>query len=1040
MPELHERFDSLSHASAPDLWPEIEVREPRNAIEPSSARRMLVAAVAFVVAIAGIGIAAVTFGGSVPPVRPSTAVANERIAFIGDGGDAQTDVYSMRPDGTDVRRLTRTSRSEDEPVWSPDATRIAFSIREEGNPAAHVIGLTDADGTNGGEVPGTRLQNHNPVGSPAWSPDGGEIAFAAYGDGGGIYVTRVAGGPAQQLTTAGPPTTRVDSEPVWSPDGTSMAFIRWILGDLETQSEYQILRIGTDGRHSTILARFPSDAPEGSRDLEVSGLSWSPDGSRLAFTSLGEVYVVDASGGDPEKIVPCAVLGCSEDTRVRTASTSWSPDGTRIAFTAWLDVSIDANEPPMIYVATVTATPAPVASTGVHGSSPSWASAETASDSQDPAKGNGPIYFRVGGADGGSQVESIEPEGSDRRVVFLEDSRVHYSRIAFSPDGTRIAFDNFLEGDYGIETADPDGSDIVRLTDGVNDSWASWSPDGTKILFSSTRYDPAIEGCLPGFPHEYRCPTDIYVMDVDGSNVVRLTDDPAGEFMPRWSPDGGLIAFVREGELRAGTYEAIYTMRPDGTNVRKISSGDRGSDFWPCWSPDGSQVVFAAIREEDWGLWVVNADGSSERSILGGTGAGYVDNPVWSPDGSLIAFVGNLAIDDYSPDDALYVMRPEGTGVTPIADAPGVGVAGDIAWQPIPIEQTSSPTPTQLISEPASVQVHITTTRGVAAFPSAVAVGGGGVWVTALDQDGSGAGEVIRLSPETGEVVARVPVRAAPGWEFGGAGITVANGSVWVVGEVGGGQTCCHAFVSRIDASTNEVTDQIELSGGQDFGNDVWVDGDAMYVLMFVDGASSLELAKVEIEGHSTAWRVPIPGQWSQTVFVAGGSAWVLGTHPDAHGPVEVDMLYRLDPGTGALIDQVPLPFASSAYIPSVAPETVWFRTNEGTQRFDALSGNLVGEPVRPGPGCCGGPFVSDGSGGVWVVSSAGADVDRSIWHIDGSGSIVASGTIPDRADFENMQGQSYAFDPLTQTIWVQHYEDSVSRVDIAVSPSDVPD
>ena len=165
--------------------------------------------------------------------------------------------------------------------------------------------------------------------------------------------------------------------------------------------------------------------------------------------------------------------------------------------------------------------------------------------------------------------------------------------------------------------------------------------------------------------------------------------------MPRWSPDGGLIAFVREGELRAGTYEAIYTMRPDGTNVRKISSGDRGSDFWPSWSPDGSQVVFAAIREEDWGLWVVNADGSSERSILGGTGAGYVDNPVWSPDGSLIAFVGNLAIDDYSPDDALYVMRPEGTGVTPIADAPGVGVAGDIAWQPIPIEQTSSPTPTR---------------------------------------------------------------------------------------------------------------------------------------------------------------------------------------------------------------------------------------------------------------------------------------------------------------------------------------------------------
>ena len=300
-----------------------------------------------------------------------------------------------------------------------------------------------------------------------------------------------------------------------------------------------------------------------------------------------------------------------------------------------------------------------------------------------PVIANGPIYFRVGGGDGRSRIDSVEPDGSGRRVVFPDDADVHYERISFSPNGTRIAFDNYLVDEYGIETANPDGTDVVRLTDGVNDSWASWSPDGTRILFSSTRYDPAIEGCLPGFPHEYGCPTDIYVMDVDGSNVVRLTDDPAGEFMPRWSPDGSLIAFVREGDLRAGTYEAVHTMSPDGRDVRQISSGDRGSDLWPSWSPDGSQVAFAAIRAEDWGIWVAEADGSNEHLILGGTGAGYVVNPVWSPDGNLIAFVGNLTVDDYSPEDALYVMRPDGTSVTPIAEAPGAGVAGDIAWRPI---------------------------------------------------------------------------------------------------------------------------------------------------------------------------------------------------------------------------------------------------------------------------------------------------------------------------------------------------------------------
>ena len=318
------------------------------------------------------------------------------------------------------------------------------------------------------------------------------------------------------------------------------------------------------------------------------------------------------------------------------------------------------------------------------------------------ARANGSIYFRVGGGDGGSRIESIEPDGTGRRVVFTEDSPVHYSRIAFSPDGTRIAFDNFLKGEYGIETADPDGTNVARLTDGVNDSWASWSPDGTKILFSSTRFDHSIEQCMPGDPYEFGCPTDIYVMGVDGSNVTRLTDDPLPEFMPVWSPDGSRIAFVREADPVPAALTGIYTMNPDGSDVRRVSSSDGGSDFGPSWSPDGSHVVFAAIRNEDWGIWVVDADGSNEHMILGGTGAGYLDDPVWSPDGDLIAFVGNLSVDDYSPDDALYVMRPDGTDVTPIADAPGIGIAGDLAWQPLPapvvtVEPTPPPTDAEVV-------------------------------------------------------------------------------------------------------------------------------------------------------------------------------------------------------------------------------------------------------------------------------------------------------------------------------------------------------
>ena len=83
----------------------------------------------------------------------------------------------------------------------------------------------------------------------------------------------------------------------------------------------------------------------------------------------------------------------------------------------------------------------------------------------------------------------VEPDGT----VGTSCSRrrpMRIARIAWSPDGRGIAFQNFLDAEHGILTANPDGSDAVRLTDGVNDAWPSWSPDGTKIVFSSTRYDP----------------------------------------------------------------------------------------------------------------------------------------------------------------------------------------------------------------------------------------------------------------------------------------------------------------------------------------------------------------------------------------------------------------------------------------------------------------------------------------------------------------------------------------------------------------------
>ena len=152
------------------------------------------------------------------------------------------------------------------------------------------------------------------------------------------------------------------------------------------------------------------------------------------------------------------------------------------------------------------------------------------------------------------------------------------------------------DGNPEIYVMNANGTEMVRLTnDPGKDGFPTWSPDGSRIAFQSDQ-----DGNF-----------EVYVMDADGSNLVRLTDDPAGDGFPDWSPDGSSIAFASD---RDGNFE-IYVMDADGGNPIRITS-DPAANGKPVWSPDGSRLGIhpsAAVVWKSMSLTSVAPSGSASR-------------------------------------------------------------------------------------------------------------------------------------------------------------------------------------------------------------------------------------------------------------------------------------------------------------------------------------------------------------------------------------------------------------------------------------------
>jgi TolB protein len=257
----------------------------------------------------------------------------------------------------------------------------------------------------------------------------------------------------------------------------------------------------------------------------------------------------------------------------------------------------------------------------------------------------------------GLAVPSLSPVASAQQLA---------PKGTAGPNG-KIVFESDQSGDAGVNdvyTMDADGRHQTRLTtDAAHDGSPVWSPDGTKIAFTSTRRGVGFE---------------IYLMNADGSNQRPLrADQPVYTTSPfEWSPDGTRLAYVNNADKNAYVIEAFEADGSDSTDAPWSLSDAKltgSSDIEVSWSPDGSRL---AVRNSQAcggcsDLYIVNADGSGRSQLT--SAAGFETNARWSPDGSKIAYIGDRGT------VGLYVINAAGGPEQLLSSSAWIGV---LNWSP----------------------------------------------------------------------------------------------------------------------------------------------------------------------------------------------------------------------------------------------------------------------------------------------------------------------------------------------------------------------
>ncbi|MEZ4727347.1 MAG: SH3 domain-containing protein [Caldilineaceae bacterium] len=311
--------------------------------------------------------------------------------------------------------------------------------------------------------------------------------------------------------------------------------------------------------------------------------------------------------------------------------------------------AVAANTAPTAVPVTATVTPPTATGTSVPPVATPAYPAIIAQASLNVRSGPGIDYTKIGGLEAGALAQVVGksaagdwwqivyPANSDQRAWITADPRYsqvyHGEQIAIvtlpmtlptptplpTPQQLRLVVNTDLNGANKLMIMNLIGGERQWVYDGngSDNVYPTVSPDGQRVAFVSDR-----DGNQ-----------EIYVVNVDGSNLTRLTYAPGSDKWPAWSPDGQRLAFDSE---RDGNRE-LYIMNADGSGVFRVTN-HWAEDGAPSWSPDSKQLVFHSNRDGNHEIYTMNVDGSNLRRLTYHTGHEWT--PAWSPDGTQIAFMG----------------------------------------------------------------------------------------------------------------------------------------------------------------------------------------------------------------------------------------------------------------------------------------------------------------------------------------------------------------------------------------------------------------